>query len=349
MENYNMKHPKFNWKTYPADYSELSMGAKMNVGQLTEIRAPKENELIRILCFNSGIRQTKDLQNWNCWNGCVYVDVDYKNYLNIHENATKPSIVFTDVWNYLVENYSDHFYYGELSRSKKGFHFIFYMETDYPTEERREHLNLMANAVIIKAFIECGYKDIIEYKNIKNGVETNKVLDTCTNSPYQICYLSGYGKINDKCKGDWKISTHGLDEIIENLKNKHTKKNNKGNEFNYKTKLLKVNNVENVPYIEHLVRRNLFKSLSTIFHGDELKKEWTRCAKLIPEYHGHTTEYYINIPYKLDWNDSLSNNEYCDKDLLKLFGYEIIYTPYHKQLSIDNILKKIYEITINGK
>lgn len=344
-----MKHPRFNWKTYPSDYKELSTGAKMNVGLITEIRAPKENELIRLMCFNSGIRQTKDLQNWPSWNGCVYVDVDYKNYLRTNENAAKPSKVFTDIWNYLVEHYSEHFYYGELSRSKQGFHFIFYMDTDYPTEERREYLNLMANAAIIKAFTECGYKEAIEYKEIVNGVETNKVHDTCTNSPYQICYITGYGKINDKCKGDWRVNTYDLNDIIEKLKNRYNKKDNKDIDCIYKSKLLKVNKVQSVPYIEHLVRRNLFKSLSTLFRGDELKKEWTRCAKLIPEEHGHTTEYYINVPYKLDWNESLSDNEYCDKDLLRIFGYEVQITAYHKQLSIDDTLKKIYDIIYNGK
>lgn len=339
-----MKHPEFNWKTYPTDYSELKTGAKMNVGKLSEIRKPKDNELVRMLCFNSGIRQTKELQNWNCWNGCVYVDVDYKNYLKTHENATEPATVFCDVWNYLVNNYSDHFYYGEFSRTKKGFHYIFYMETDYPTEERREYLNLIANATIIKAFIECGYKEAIEYKEIKNGVETNKVLDTCTNSPYQICYITGCGKINDRCKGDWKLSTFGLDEIIERLKEKHTKKHKTDSDCVYKSKLLKVNKVQSVPYIEHLVRRNLFKSLSTLFSGDELKNEWIKCAKMIPEEHGHTTEYYINVPYKLDWNESLTDNEYCDKDLLRMFGYEVQINSYHKQLDIDDTFKKIYNI-----
>jgi len=346
-----MKHPKFNWKTYPADYSELSTGTKMNVGKLTEIRLPKENELIRMLCFNSGTRQTKDLQNWSCWNGCVYVDVDYKNYLTKNIDAPSPSKVFTDIWNYLVDNHSDHFYYGELSRSKKGFHFIFYMETDYPTEERREHLNLMANAVIIKAFNECGYKKAIEYKEIVHGVETHKVLDTCTNSPYQLCYITGYGKINEKCQGDWRINTNGLEDIIEDIKNKykHNKKTNKDIDCVYKSKLLKTNEIQSVPYIEHLVRRNLFKSLSTIFSGDKLKEEWIRCAKLIPEQHGHTTQYYIDAPYKLDWNDSLSDNEFCDKDLLRMFGYEVQITSYHKQLSTDELLTKIYHIIHNGK
>ena len=79
-----MKHPKFNWKTYPADYNELHSGTKMNIGEITQIMKPKENELTRMLCFNSGIRQTKDLQNWNAWNGCVYIDVDYKNYLKVN-------------------------------------------------------------------------------------------------------------------------------------------------------------------------------------------------------------------------------------------------------------------------
>lgn len=345
-----MKHPQFNWKTYPADFNELSKGAKMNVGQLTDIQKPKSNELVRMLCFNSGIRQTKDLQDWTAWNGCVYVDVDYKNYLSFNENATEPLKVLGDVWNYLVKNHSSHFYYAELSRSKKGFHFIFYMDTEYPTEERRECLNYMANAAIIKAFTECGYKEVIEYKQISNGVETNKVLDTCTNSPYQICYITGIGKINDKCTADWKVNSLGLSDIIEKLKTKHHKKEkNSFNEYIYKSKLLKINTIQNVPYIEHLVRRNLFKSLSTIFSGDELKEQWIRCAKLIPEEHNHTTNYYINAPYNLDWNESLTDNEYCDKDLLKMFGYEVKITTYNKHLTYDETLKKIYDIINNGK
>ena len=260
-----MKHPKFNWKTYPADYSELSSGAKMNVSELKGIRAPNDNELTRMLCFNSGIRQTKDLQNWNAWNGCVYIDVDYKNYLSANEKATDPVKVFADVWTYLSDNYSDHFYYGEYSRSLKGFHFIFYTETDYPTEERRDSLLLKANAAVIKAFTDCGYKDAIEYKEIVNGVEAHKVLDTCTNSPYQICYLTMCGKINKKCIGDWRISTHGLEKIIQHIKGKHnSKREQKISNCTYKSKLLKINEVQSVPYIEHLVRRNLFKSLDDI-------------------------------------------------------------------------------------
>ena len=345
-----MKHPKFNWKTYPADYSELSSGTKMNVGELKSIRAPDDNELTRMLCFNSGIRQTKDLQNWNAWNGCVYIDVDYKNYMMANKNATNPVKVFADVWTYLSENYSDHFYYGEYSRSRKGFHFIFYTETEYPTEERREYLLLKANAAVIKAFTECGYKEAIEYKEIINGVEANKVLDTCTNSPYQICYLTLCGKINEKCIGDWRITTNGLEKIIEHIKdNYHSKHKEKISNCTYKTKLLKTNKVQAVPYIEHLVRRNLFKSLSTLFKGDELKEEWIKCAKLIPEEHNHTTEYYINAPYKLDWNDSLTENEYCDKDLLKMFGYEVKINSYKKQLCLNDTFQKIYNIINNGK
>ena len=344
-----MKHPKFNWKTYPANYSELSTGTKMNVTEITQIKAPKENELTRMLCFNSGIRQTKDLQNWNAWNGCVYIDVDYKNYLSSNKNATNPIEVFANVWTYLANNYSDHFYYGEYSRSKKGFHFIFYMDTEYPTEERREYLLLKANAAVIKAFIECGYKEAIEYKEIVNGVETHKVLDTCTNSPYQICYLTLCGKINEKCEGDWKIGTNGLENIIENIKNKYNKKKEKIYDCTYKTKLLKIHDVQGVPYIEHLVRRNLFKSLSTIFEGNDLKEQWIRCAKLIPEEHNHTTEYYINAPYKLDWNESLTENEYCDKDLLKIFGYEVQINAFHRQLTINETFKKILNIINNGK
>ena len=87
--------------------------------------------------------------------------------------------------------------------------------------------------------------------------------------------------------------------------------------------------------------------MSTIFKEDELKEQWIRCAKLSRENHNHTREYYINAPYKLDWNESLSDNEYCDKNLLSLFGYEVQINSYHKQLTNDEIFKKIYDIINN--
>ena len=136
--------------------------------------------------------------------------------------------------------------------------------------------------------------------------------------------------------------------ISGKIKNKYNKNKEKISNCTYKTKLLKVNDVQGVPYIEHLVRRNLFKSLSTIFKGDDLKEQWIRCAKLIPEEHNHTTQYYINAPYKLDWNESLTDNEYCDKNLLRIFGYEIQINRYNRQLSNDEMLTKIFNIINNG-
>ena len=96
-----------------------------------------------------------------------------------------------------------------------------------------------------------------------------------------------------------------------------------------------------------------FRTLSGTLDDDfifiTLKEEWIKCAKLIPEEHNHTTEYYINAPYKLDWNDSLTENEYCDKDLLKMFGYEVKINSYKKQLCLNDTFQKIYKIINNGK
>lgn len=320
-----MRQPIFNWLTYKSEYNELKSGTMMNVSDIYGIRAPKEDELTRMLCFKSGVRQTKDLQNWPAWNGCVYIDVDYKNWMNARPDAEDPVVVFAKVWKYLAAHFSAHFYYGEYSRSKKGFHFIFYMDTDYPIEERRDLLLTYANAAVIKAFEECGLKDAIRYCEKKNGVEVCRVLDTCTNSPYQICYITGNGKVNEACEGDWRVSIPDeLAEIVDELKNSRHKTSSRSSDCTYKPVLENTNTVQAVPYIEHLVRRRLFKSLSTIFEGDDLKKEWTKCAKLIPEQHGHTTDYYINAPYKNDWDASLSENEYCDKDLLGMFGYDVM-------------------------
>lgn len=342
-----MRQPFFNWLTYKTEHNELKSGTRMNVSDIYGIRPPKEDELTRMLCFKSGVRQTKELQNWPAWNGCVYIDVDYKNWMKARPDAEDPVMVFAKVWTYLAAHFSAHFYYGEYSRSKKGFHFIFYMDTDYPIEERRDLLLTYANAAVIKAFDECGLGDAIRYREIKNRVEVSKVLDTCTNTPYQMCYITLNGKINEACEGDWRVSIpEELNDIVEEIKKK-AERHHSSSDNTYKARLLKENTVQAVPYIEHLVRRRLFKSLSTIFEGDDLKREWTKCAKIIPEEHGHTTDYYINAPYKNDWNASLSDNEYCDKDLLEMFGYEVKIDSFKKQLTNDELLEKINYIVTN--
>lgn len=306
-----MNNPIFNYKDIYK--GGVTGNAPMKVSEISNMPNKKDDLLRYILMFNSGKRELAENKNYNNWNGCVFIDIDYKKWLNSdNEYKPDPKKVFIDIWNYL-ETHCNNFYYMEFSRSLKGFHIIFYIDTEYPTEERYEYLKLLANAITINAFAECGYKEIIEYP---------EVLDTCTDTLFQGCYLTGIGKINDNCNPE-KYDTRYCADKMEELKNKKVKKqSNICNNSNKQAILINKRDINKVDYIPHRVRRSLFQSLSRIYSGEELRNEWVRCAKLIPEENDHTTEYYINIPYKGDWNDKLKGDEYCDIKLLKTFGYD---------------------------
>ena len=56
---------------------------------------------------------------------------------------------------------------------------------------------------------------------------------------------------------------------------------------------------------------------------DKLKELWTICAKRIPEQNNHTTNYYINAPWKLDWarnRFTKANEVSINHGLLKKFN-----------------------------
>lgn len=315
-----MKTPQFSTITLLKDKHIPCINMKLNVTDIYNFKKPSDKDyIIKLLNTTIGYREHIDHINYDYWNGCVMIDVDYKKYPDA--TREKSIEIMKNVYLYLQHNFPNTFYYGEISSNEKGgFHFIFYLDTDYPTKERRDYLYKRSTMVIWKAFCDCGYKDIIEHEG---------VLDNCMNNYTQYTKMTMFGNVNKLCTGSFSGDT-GL--ITEDEKNEFEKLNNVKNYINInknsvktsiKALLLNKQNIDKIDYIEHATRRQLFRSLSRIYSGEELRNEWIKCAKLIPEENGHTTEYYINAPYINDWNDKLNGDEYCDKDLLKKFGYNI--------------------------
>ena len=81
------------------------------------------------------------------------------------------------------------------------------------------------------------------------------------------------------------------------------------------------------------------------YYDDEdlLRNEWEKCARMLPEGNKHTTNYYINFPWKGDWARNRTGNEYVDTELLKKFGYDVKFIKLNKDE--NNAIKKVNKTT----
>ena len=70
---------------------------------------------------------TKIDDAYSYWNGCIFIDVDYKKVSNA--TVERWNLLSKYVKDWLLNNYADNFYYYETSRSMIGGHFIFFFAT----------------------------------------------------------------------------------------------------------------------------------------------------------------------------------------------------------------------------
>ena len=350
------------WTKYDKDRKDPRSGKKCFKTTTFKELIPTDNkELCRAQLFITEYRVVNEMLEdyWKNWDNITYYDIDSKHYWKtdngegdvIIERYQKdnPTIVFDLVYNWLLNNYRDNICDAECSRSKFGFHFYFKWDCEC-TEYNRNYFAQVGRAIIKKAFIETGYEHIINYP---------KVFDDCTNSPVQLVYptkINWYH--NYYCTGKIGIYNN-LDIDLDYVKKKEfqkiKKENNKirknlesitglslSNNSQYEYVLKNKRLVDKVNYIEHQIRWRLFDSLSRIFTDpEELKKEWYECAKKIPNK--HSLDFYMEEPYKngedYSWFNKLTGNEYCDKELLNDFGYEVeIIKIYNNTNNIFNEL-----------
>ena len=108
----------------------LKSGSSMFIDTLDNILskvpedAPKD-KLPWLQIFNTGFRVSGSNVDWKYWNGCVFVDIDSKNYYNNirHFNV---DLLEKGLHNYLQYNYTDNFYCIQKSYSGTSYHILFY-------------------------------------------------------------------------------------------------------------------------------------------------------------------------------------------------------------------------------
>ena len=324
-----MVQPLFNYRQISIDTETLQPiypkgGSWMSVVSLDKIDTPENGKMNFIQMCNSGSRMTKENKDESCWDGCTFEDIDYKKYLATHNDAVMPEFVLSDIVVWLKKNCEEIFHYFEMSRSGKGFHFIFYFNV-----QKNLHVRNMCKAISIwaikKAFYSCGYRDVIEYDG---------VWDTCTNSLYQACFITkNQSCIMENCTGDVtrivNQNKYSIEKEYNSIflpSNSHKLSSNVHERTDWGIEWTRSDDTTTIDkYIPHQTRWRVFTSLSGLCGSDDelLAKEWEYCANRMVEDNGHTTQYYIDAPWTLDWNESRTGEEYIDKELLEKFGYKI--------------------------
>lgn len=322
---YDLKQIKFShvWSAFdPYGYATQEHRiTRMNVIPINEMHAFSQDDWnigfknrIQMSDCNHRVVKTTTIDNWN---NCIFIDIDYKKYVKENPNKViSPTIILYDVFSYMQQYFSHNLYYGELSRSNFGFHFIFYYDCER-SQNSFEYYTRYTRRIVEFAFEQCNYSDIIHY---------NGVLDDCTKSFCQCCYLTRNEELfNEQCTGILFEYPYISVESVENKTIQHKTYTN--NKYTFQVKH-KDDTIQHVEYINHYERWRLFNSLAMLYVDDnELQTEWVRCAKMMQENYDHNTQYYINAPYTNDWYRRLQRNEYVDVDLLKQFGYTISITP----------------------
>lgn len=338
---------KFNYKLCDTINEETGETYLPKNGSYTKPTSLQDMPLVErpvrnfVQMMDNGVRTGVEGLNYSFWNGCTYEDIDYKKYMAVFKNSIPADIVYSDICEFLSFYFPNIFYYSEMSGSEKGFHFIFFFNV-----KKSENVWKMCKAIstwVIKyAFYACGYENEINYKG---------VWDDCANTIYQPCFITKKKSvIYDKCNGDTVsiVNEHRYD--IEKIYNRMF------NNYHYIPHETNFNRDDweitwkhdkeitgYIGYYEHSQRRKLFYSLSGLCGDNQelLDSEWKYIAEHLEPGNGHDTNYYENVPYRLDWNRTRNGKEYVDKELLKDFGYEINFKYIGENKNENKEIKKV--------
>lgn len=316
---------KFSW----SENNFISTGHKMNVGSI--------KDLISYSCIYDSPLYIKmsdcpyRMDNVNfCtafWNNCVAIDIDYKKCYDIYK--IDPNVIYNDIVSYLKTNYSNIFLYSEMSRSGKGYHFIFNINSPR-TLDGIKFAVIMSEVIITDAFINNKYGDIIYYP---------EVLDDCTRSIIQGIFFTGNNYvINNECNGDYKEYYENLKTVIINklsnikynnlkdlLQSKNTPELEFINNLSYDDLYENINNTVIYKHINRKYRWECFTELysllikANIFTEENLRNLWELLMSKMP-IGKHDTKHYYNEPYKQDWNEKKSINKLKYPNALKALG-----------------------------
>lgn len=328
-----MEHPLINTIWYDKDTNDPRSGTKMLLYTVEGMPNIKENEKRRCQLFDNGYRVSTENYKEEYWDKLTYEDIDYKNWINYWEKHDKSKIVppeeiYEKIIRHLATEYTNNAYYAELSRSGKGFHFLFYWDVPR-TKEWRDKCKKLGARIIKTAFIKCGYEEIINFDG-KN--DTNKVFDGCSNSVFQLCYITKNKYwINRCCNGIW-TEYDGLAEIEEKKAFKKFSLNN--DQYIINTTKTLLDDTYKVEYIDHYERWALYTSLRLMF-PDTYEEEYEYCCDHMTQG-DHNTQWFKDMTEGSSWDKKFEENTdeyFVNKDLVKKFGYDVTITKKTRKRS----------------
>lgn len=296
--------------------SYIKTGDYMNVGKLSDIIFEAIlNNIVYTKMTDCYYRMDMINYDFNNWNQCVAIDIDYK--VAIDKFNIDPLEIYNNVTEWLKHN-SYSFLYGELSRSGKGFHFIF--NSNVPkNEDGTKALMCLADLIVKQAFTCCGYSKIIYYP---------KVFDSCTKSLAQGIYITGNNPVinenYDKTFNlDYNIYKQYLIPILSSIKynsldslvNHDDDKIEELKTISYNKLCDEIDNIRTnyVPNRNH--RWLLFNELYSIlvhigeFNDENLKEVWCKTINCFI-FTEHPLSYYYNEPYRGDWNKKKQSKKF---------------------------------------
>ena len=334
--------PVISFITYSEQIPEPKTGTAMQCWYVDKVPEIKQGDKGIVQFHEGGFRMAEINRDISKWSNITNEDIDWKNWLNKCE-AEKiphedPVITYMNICKYLLLNYSDIFLYSEMSRSRRGFHFWFRWDCERTEDNFTKYKNL-SYWVIHRAFEACGYSEGINKQKDKYG---GMVHDKCTNSYYQLCYMTQINCfVNKNCSG--KIPDNLEEKLKIPVEDPNAKINKNSTGELIITNISKNNDIKEADYIEHHLRWSLFDSLMYVFGEEYINEEWTRCCRMIPELNGHDVNFYINEPYKNKWFNKYNEAEHktCNINLLKQFGYDIQFKVKKENSRLSSLLQWI--------
>lgn len=332
-----MKHPLFNTIDYSDSYKDPVGGTLMGLYYISDMKPVKEGNRRRVQMCDCGFRATNSNSSISNWNQCQYEDIDYKNWIHYWRDYMKDeskiidcNTIYVNVVNYIIKHWPHNLYYYEVSRHGEGFHFIFYFDIERNIDNWKK-TKIISHSIINQAFIRCGYENIINFdgKDENGNQVINKVFDSCTDRWNQLLYLTlNKGHLNSLCTGE--VIEYDDLEVID-YKPTKVKYVNNGDDYIINVEKHELENGVYVDYIDHFQRWHLYNSLRRCY-GDDFEDEWSYCCEHIPiGPNDHSTEWYKERSEGSSWDKDYQDNSYIDKDIMKMFGYTVTFTPKTKK------------------
>ena len=325
MENLNYVWPRSYEKDGKTMYALPLGGEKMGLGSLKEVydivksSADPKDKMgnMWVQFFSTGYRVTSENNDPTKWSGYINSDVDSKWYYKYCKKFDLKK-TFNDILNYMKTTHIDNFCSLQFSNSETSYHIIWYFSCEKNETNFRKCVNL-AFKWTRECFMSIGLEEVIDYK-----YETHKVLDSCTSSIFQGCYISKkpmvFGNITSKDFGLVKdLDSITIEETIVNVYDKGNR------EYEFKNKI-EIVDKDSIPHLNHYQRRYAYEALIEVFKKKEtVDEEWKNICSMMPQG-SHDKDFYEKEPDKDKWFDRFDDNISHDVNILKKFGYDFICT-----------------------